>query len=83
MGCSASSRRTSRETTQASPDISGNEHSGTALGEKIRNGNRTKTVLTAIGLFEIEVPRDRGGSSEPVIVPKRKRRRSRPDRGCR
>lgn len=33
-----------------------------------------KTVLTEIGPVEIEVPRDRDGSFEPVIVPKRKRR---------
>lgn len=40
----------------------------------MRNGTRTKTVLTEIGPVEIEVPRDRDGSFEPVIVPKRKRR---------
>jgi transposase-like protein len=33
-----------------------------------------KTVLTEIGPVQIEVPRDRDGSFEPVIVPKRKRR---------
>lgn len=31
-------------------------------------------MLTKIGPVEIEVPRDREGSFEPVIVPKRKRR---------
>lgn len=40
----------------------------------MRDGTRTKTVLTEIGPVEIEVPRDRDGSFEPVIVPKRKRR---------
>jgi putative transposase len=44
-------------------------HSGNS-----RNGTRTKTVLTDIGPVELEVPRDRAGSFEPVIVPKRKRR---------
>jgi putative transposase len=39
-----------------------------------RNGTRTKTVLTEIGPVEIEVPRDREGSFEPVIVRKRARR---------
>jgi putative transposase len=39
-----------------------------------RNGNRTKTVLTEVGPVEIEVPRDRDGSFEPVIVAKRQRR---------
>jgi putative transposase len=44
-------------------------HSGNS-----RNGTRTKTVLTEIGPVVLEVPRDRAGTFEPVIVPKRKRR---------
>jgi putative transposase len=44
-------------------------HSGNS-----RNGTRTKTVLTDIGPVELDVPRDRAGEFEPVIVPKRKRR---------
>ena len=44
-------------------------HSGNS-----RNGTRSKTVLTEIGPVEIEVPRDRAATFEPVIVPKRKRR---------
>ena len=39
-----------------------------------RNGTRPKTVVTEIGPVEIEVPRDREGSFEPVIVRKRQRR---------
>jgi len=39
-----------------------------------RNGKSTKTVATANGPVEIDVPRDRNGSFEPVIVPKRARR---------
>jgi putative transposase len=46
----------------------------TPTGANMRNGTRSKTVLTEIGPVEIEVPRDRDGSFEPVIVPKRKRR---------
>ncbi|HET7172671.1 MAG TPA: IS256 family transposase [Nocardioidaceae bacterium] len=42
-----------------------------------RNGKRSKTVLTdAAGEVDIEVPRDRDGSFEPVIVRKRQRRLS-------
>jgi transposase-like protein len=52
----------------------GHEHGEIPLGSNMRNGMRTKTVLTEIGPVEIEVPRDRDGSFEPVIVPKRKRR---------
>jgi transposase-like protein len=44
-------------------------HSGNS-----RNGTRSKTVITDIGPVSIEVPRDRAGSFEPVMVPKRKRR---------
>ena len=39
-----------------------------------RNGHRGKTVLTGAGPVQIEVPRDRDSSFEPVIVPKRQRR---------
>src|SRR4051794_10786469 len=41
----------------------------------IRNGTRSKTVLTEnTGQVEIEVPRDRAGTFEPQIVRKRQRR---------
>ena len=41
----------------------------------VRNGTRPKTVLTAAtGPVQIEVPRDRDGTFEPVIVKKRQRR---------
>ncbi len=41
----------------------------------VRNGTRSKTVLThASGQVELEVPRDREGTFEPVIVRKRQRR---------
>jgi putative transposase len=43
-------------------------------GGNSRNGTRSKTVLTEVGPVEIEVPRDRDGSFEPVIVRKRQRR---------
>jgi putative transposase len=43
-------------------------------GGNSRNGTRTKTVLTEVGPVPIEVPRDRDGSFDPVIVRKRQRR---------
>jgi putative transposase len=43
-------------------------------GQNSRNGTRTKTVLTEVGPVEVEVPRDRDGSFDPVIVRKRQRR---------
>lgn len=46
-------------------------------GRNVRNGTRPKTVLTeATGEVTIEVPRDRAGTFEPVIVKKRQRRLS-------
>ncbi len=39
-----------------------------------RNGHTAKTVITTAGQTRIEVPRDRNGSFEPQIVPKRQRR---------
>ncbi len=48
--------------------------SGAGTGN-IRNGTRSKTVLTEnTGQVEIEVPRDRAGTFEPQIVRKRQRR---------
>ena len=41
-----------------------------------RNGSTTKTVNTINGPVTIDAPRDRNGSFEPVIVPKRVRRLS-------
>lgn len=43
----------------------GHEHGQTPIGANMRNGTRTKTVLTEIGPVQIEVPRDREGSFEP------------------
>lgn len=39
-----------------------------------RNGIMPKTVITSAGQARIEVPRDRNGSFDPRLVPKRKRR---------
>ena len=49
------------------------DSSGDGSGNS-RNGRRPKTVLTEAGPVEIEVPRDRASSFEPVIVAKRQRR---------
>jgi putative transposase len=51
------------------PYDSSGRHSGNS-----RNRTRTKTVITDIGPISIDVPRDRAGSFEPVMVPKRRRR---------
>lgn len=39
-----------------------------------RNGKGRKQVQSTVGEFEIEVPRDRNGTFEPRLVPKRHRR---------
>src|SRR5690349_7126721 len=39
-----------------------------------RNGVSGKTVLTEDGPLRIEVPRDRAGSFEPILIPKHERR---------
>lgn len=41
--------------------------------ENRRNGYGKKTLKTSAGKVKIEVPRDRDGSFEPQIIPKRKR----------
>ena len=41
--------------------------------ENSRNGKSRKTVKSKAGSLELEVPQDRQGTFEPVIIPKRKR----------
>ncbi|MFE9368157.1 IS256 family transposase, partial [Streptomyces sp. NPDC006978] len=57
-------------------DHLGHEHGEKAAGgrENYRNGRRAKTVVTEVGPVEIEVPRDRAGTFEPMLVKKRQRR---------
>jgi putative transposase len=52
------------------------KHEPTGRGSgNSRNGTRSKTVLTDnVGPVQIDVPRDRDGSFDPVIVRKRQRR---------
>lgn len=45
-------------------------------GTNYRNGNSRKTIITADRAVEIEVPRDREGSFEPILVKKNQRRLS-------
>ena len=69
---------------EAALDEEMNEHLGYEPGDphgrnrgNSRNGKRAKTVITDnAGPVEIEVPRDREASFEPVIVRKRQRRLS-------
>jgi putative transposase len=58
-----------------------NQHLGYKRGEakpagqsNQRNGTSGKTVLTDDGPVDIEVPRDRDGNFEPLIIPKHERR---------
>ncbi|MBV8035204.1 IS256 family transposase [Roseateles sp.] len=39
-----------------------------------RNGSSTKTVLTDDGPLRVDIPRDREGSFEPILIPKHERR---------
>jgi transposase-like protein len=50
------------------------DHTGARVTSDERNGTRSKTVTTEIGPVVIDVPRDRDGSFEPVLVKKRQRR---------
>jgi putative transposase len=53
----------------------GHEKHGLAEAGNVRNGTRSKTVLTeATGEVGIDVPRDRAGTFEPRIARKRQRR---------
>ena len=58
-----------------------NLHLGYPVGEpkpagqgNERNGTSGKTVITERGAVRVEVPRDRDGSFEPILIPKHERR---------
>lgn len=51
----------------------GYEKHGSSPGENVRNGKNSKTIKTTKGTYRIDVPRDREGTFNPKIVPKRKR----------
>jgi transposase-like protein len=42
--------------------------------DNFRNGQTSKSLITESGSFKIDVPRDRGGSFDPILVPKRSTR---------
>lgn len=43
-------------------------------GENYRNGYSDKTIKTQHGAINLEIPRDRNSSFEPLIIPKNQRR---------
>jgi putative transposase len=47
---------------------------GVPQGPNVRNGQTAKTVQTDLGPVEVKTPRDRQGSFEPQILPKRQTR---------
>lgn len=50
------------------------KHQSKGESTNTRNGKSKKTVITESGNIEIEVPRDRNGEFEPVIIKKHQRR---------
>lgn len=50
-------------------------HLGQPAGEaNHRNGTSAKTVITGEGPVRVDIPRDRNGSFEPLLIPKHERR---------
>lgn len=47
---------------------------GTPAGGNVRNGSISKTVRTDLGSVRIQAPRDRDGSFQPQLLPKRQSR---------
>lgn len=50
----------------------GYEKSQVSDNKNARNGHSTKKIKTSFGENEIQVPRDRDGSFNPIVVPKRR-----------
>ena len=50
------------------------DQAGRLRGSNSRNGTRTKTVATWLGLITVDVPRDRWGTFQPLAVGKWQRR---------
>lgn len=72
-----------REVLQAGLDVEMAEHLGYEPYEAVgrnsgnsRNGSYQKTVTTDVGPVELQMPRDRQGTFDPVTVPKHKVRGS-------
>ena len=70
-----------REVLQAGLDVEMAEHLGYEPYESVgrgsgnsRNGSYPKTVTTDVGPVELQMPRDRQGTFDPVTVPKHVRR---------
>ncbi len=55
---------------QLNAHLDNENHEKTKNGN-YRNGHGTKTIKSSFGESEIKVPRDRSGSFEPALVPKR------------
>lgn len=49
-------------------------HSKPESSQNQRNGSSAKTVLTDTGPVRLDIPRDRDGSFEPILIPKHERR---------
>jgi putative transposase len=45
-----------------------------AEADNYRNGSSAKTVVTDTGKLRVDIPRDRDGSFEPLLIPKHQRR---------
>ncbi len=70
-----------RQVLQTGLEVEMADHLGYEFGDPAgrgsgnsRNGTYPKTVITEIGDVTLEVPRDRAGTFEPVVVPKYQRR---------
>lgn len=47
-----------------------------SIGDNYRNGYSPKTIKTQHGTIELDIPRDRNGTFEPLIIEKHQRRTS-------
>ena len=63
-----------RHAAAAPPAVGASEVSGQAVAANRRNGHSKKTVRGDRGELTLELPRDRDGTFEPLLIPKYQRR---------
>jgi len=58
-----------KQLTEAALEAEIESHLSTEINNR-KNGKSSKTMKSSVGLFELDIPRDRNGSYEPQMIKK-------------